>query len=168
MLTLAVITALPLAQVVRFRETRRPPASGATAGYRQLFGVFRVPRAKVWALAVVPLLWFSVGGATALVSPMLVDIGWSVAAVGVLTTTVAGASIVVALGVGVLVRRLGRRRMLLSACGFFVLALLALLPLATGRAGTGGVILGVVAMNAGYAAVTTLIYTGNMDLVARC
>lgn len=163
-LALALFTGLPAWQVWRYREPTRAPAPEARPGLGILLSVFRQPGVARWALVLLPLLWFGVTSAYALVTPMLVDAGWSLTRIGVLTTIVAGSiALLAALGSGAAVARWGRRTCLLWLAGIQVPAILALLPLA---AGTRSLVLAAVAvcvLNAAYAGMSTVVYTINMD-----
>jgi predicted MFS family arabinose efflux permease len=96
---------------------------------------------------------------------MMVDTGWSLTAIGVVTTIVAGAfTMAGAVGSGLLVRRWGRRRALFALSGVQALAVLALLPLAAGSREAALTVVVVCLVNVGFAAASTVIYTVNMDL----
>lgn len=162
---LAVFTLLPLLQILAFREpTRATPGPTSTRlGFRTIGSIFAVPGVVRWSLVILPLLWLGVGASYALATPMLVDAGWSLTAIGTLTTMVGGAvALATALGGGVLARRLGRKRSVLVLGGVQVLAIVGLLPLATGNGGAAGAV-AVVALNATYAAMSAVVYTINMD-----
>ena len=162
--TLAVLTALPILLVVRYPEPARDPDL-PRAGFRAIVTVFREPGVARWALLIMPLLWTGIGATYGLITPMLVDTGWSLAAIGVLTVVVAGGFAVVgAAGGGVLVRRYGRHRTLLGFGAGQVLMVLALLPLAAGSRETVLVAVALCLFNVAYAAASTVIYTINMDL----
>lgn len=160
--TLAVLTALPVWQVRRYAE---PPRRRAPAARGSLLTVFRTPGTARWALGLLPLLWTAVGAAYALVTPMLVDAGWSLTRVGLVTTVVGGGfAIAAATSSGLLVRRLGRRRALLAFSLAQVVAVLGLLPLTAGDAPVLVAGAAVCLMNAAYAATSTIVNTVNMDL----
>lgn len=163
-LTLAVLTALPIVAVWRYPEPDRP-ADAPRAGFGAIVSVFRAPGVARWALLILPLMWIGIGAGYALITPMMVDTGWSLTAIGVVTTIVAGGfAMAGALGSGVLVRRWGRRRTLLTFSGVQALAVLALLPLASGSREAVLTVVAVCLVNTGYAAAATVVYTVNMDL----
>lgn len=167
-LALALFTALPLAQVLRYREPARPAADGeARPGVRALVTVFHGPGVKPWALGLLPLLWIGVSAPYALIPPMLVDAGWSLSLIGLVLTVLAGGlAMVAALGGGELVRRWGRRRALRCFVAAQLVAVLALLPLTGGRAGWVATA-AVCGLNVAYAAVATVVGTVNMDFSRR-
>ncbi|MGL4743101.1 MAG: MFS transporter, partial [Dermatophilaceae bacterium] len=124
----------------------------------------RQPGAARWTFLVMPLLWLGIGAAYGLISPMLVDAGWSLERIGVVTVVVGGAvAIVAALAGGSLIARLGRRRALVVFSGVQVVAIAALLPLSRGSADTAVVLAAVALLNAGYAVTNTAVYTVSMD-----
>ncbi len=92
--------------------------------------VFKVPGVVRWAVFLLPLSWIGVTGGYALVTPMLVDAGWSAGRtgfiVGIIGSTVGGLA---AVGAGFLVKRLGRMRVLALS-----LVLRGFSPLALGHA----------------------------------
>ncbi|ONI91713.1 hypothetical protein ALI22I_07530 [Saccharothrix sp. ALI-22-I] len=111
-LTLTVATAIPAVQVARLREPRAPRQ--APPGFPVLASLFRQPGVARWALVVLPLTWAGIGGYFALLNPMLVDAGWSVSRIGLVTTVFGGMfAIAGALGAGSVLSRIGRRRALL-------------------------------------------------------
>ncbi|MGL5930241.1 MAG: MFS transporter [Dermatophilaceae bacterium] len=163
-LTLSVLTVIPTWQLLAYREPARP-AIARRAGYRDLVGVFRAPGVAVWALLLTPLLWLGVGASYALTTPMLVDAGWTLSEVGTLSTVVAGAvALVCALAGGALAKALGRRAALLVVGAVQVLAILALLPIASGADGRLLPAVSVCALNGSYAAISAVVYTVNMDM----
>ncbi|WP_375425082.1 MFS transporter [uncultured Friedmanniella sp.] len=162
--TLVVLTLLPTWLVLRYREPLRTDEPTSRPGYRDLLTVFRQPGVVRWSLVLLPVLWLGVGGSYALVTPMLVDAGWSLSRIGLTTTILAGSgALLAALGSGLLVRRFGRKPMMLVLGSVQVLAVLALLPLAGGRPSDLVATVAVCAMNAAYAAMSTVVYTINMD-----
>ena len=73
---LAVLTALPLSVLLRWREPEAIPAAPRSRGsFRALGSFFRQPGAARWALAVLPLYYLGIATAYPLVTPMLVDVG---------------------------------------------------------------------------------------------
>lgn len=166
-LTLALFTTLPIWQIVAYREPERPvrASDARPPGIRDVIGVFRDAGVRRWALLLMPLLWLGISAPYALLGPMLVDVGWSLTRIGLVTTVLAGSlAIPAAIASGTLVRSFGRRRALVTYSGMQVLAILLLLPLASGS--TAG-LLGTIAVcvfSMAYAAASTVINTINMDL----
>ncbi|WP_433604590.1 MFS transporter [Dactylosporangium sp. CA-139114] len=164
-LLMAALTAAGLFTVWRLREPERLDRLGGTgAAYRALLSVFGQPGARPWTFAVVTLLYVGAGAAWALVTPALVDAGWSEARIGTVTGVVVSIPAVVAgLVTGGLVGRFGRGRVLGVAGALLALAVLGLLPLLAGRAPAAGTIVALCAFMAAYTAVNVVIYTVNMD-----
>lgn len=108
---LAVVTAIPLISIATLREERvhRKVVPTAAEAFGALGGVLRQPGAALWALLIAPMGLSAVAIASGLTSPALIDAGWTVSQVGVLTGVVLGlAGIVGGLLGGVVIRRLGR------------------------------------------------------------
>lgn len=163
--TLAVLTGAGLVTVWRFREPpRTDPVPGAGAAYRALLSVFGQPGCRQWTFAVVTLIYIGSGAAWALVTPALVDAGWSQARVGMVTGVIVSIPAVVAgLVAGGFVTRVGRSRVLVGGGVLLAATTLGLLPLLTGRAPVGGTVVALSAFMAAYTAVNVVIYTVNMD-----
>lgn len=161
-LTLAVLSAVPVYFVRRYRE--EPPVEAPQRVQRQsALALFRQPGVARWALVITPLLSIGLPGAYSLLVPMLVDGGVSVGLVGLLTNGIGGViGIAAALIAGSLVNRLGRRRSLLIYALLQVVAVLTTLPLAT-AGGLGAAILAVVVINIANCALFVIMYTVNMD-----
>ncbi|SCL35739.1 Predicted arabinose efflux permease, MFS family [Micromonospora nigra] len=161
---LAAFTLLPAAQVWRHREPARPVAAGRV-GLGVLVSVFRVPGVARWALGLLPLFWIGISGAYSLVTPMLVDAGWSLSAIGTVVNVVGGVvAMLGAVGGGLLVRRLGRRRAMLAFGIAQLLAIAGLLPLALGSGGSTAAAVAAIGLSTAYAATSTVVNTINMDL----
>lgn len=130
---LAILTVLPVVPLARFSEP--PMIAPQQPTLRTALAVFRRPGVARWALVILPVSWVGVTTGYALVTPMLVDAGWSgdrvALIVGIAGSTAGGFA---ALGTGWLVRRLGRKQTLSLSCFSQALVLLALSPLALGHA----------------------------------
>lgn len=166
-LTLAVLTALPVWQIVAYREPERPmlPDDARPPGVRDVFTVFRDTGVRGWSLLLMPLLWLGASAPYALLAPMLVDVGWSLTRIGLVTTALAGSlAIPAAVGAGVLLRRIGRKRALMTYGGLQAVAIMLLLPLARGSGDAVLATSAVCAVSMAYAATSTVINTVNMDL----
>ncbi|MEE8603015.1 MFS transporter [Euzebya tangerina] len=167
MLLLAAMTATALVVVIRFREQDTPPlATPASLGvaYRSLRTVFHQPGAGRWALVVVPLLYLGVAVSYGLLTPALVDIGWSLTRIGVVLSLVA--SVPAAIGGfvgGALVSRYGRLVPVLAGSAIKVAATLALLPMFGGSRNDALIITAICVYLTSYSATTSVIYTVNMD-----
>ena len=112
---LAALTAAGLLTIVAFREPERADRPDTTGqAYRALFSVFGQPGCRRWTFGVVPLLYVGAGAAYALVSPALVDAGWSLARIGVVTGIVISVPAIVAgLAAGAVTSRIGRSGVLI-------------------------------------------------------
>lgn len=162
-LLLAALTATGLWAVVRYREpvrTDRP----ARPDYRGLLSVLGRPGCRQWTFVVVPLVYGGAGAVYALVSPALVDAGWSLARIGVVTgVVVSGPAIVAGLLAGRLVGRFGRTAVLVAGGVALVAASLLLLPLFGGNGSTALVVTVLSLFMAAYTAANVALYTVNMD-----
>jgi predicted MFS family arabinose efflux permease len=164
---LVLAVAVPIWQIVRFRES--PLARSRPPTVRQSYGVLHVlvrpGLVRRWALGVAPLFWLGIGAAYGLLTPMLVDAGWSLSRIG-LTVNGVGAVVAVAaaLVTGRLAARLGLRRCLHLAAGCQAIALLALLPVAAGSASTVVATVGVCLFEVAFAVAATAAGATAMNL----
>jgi predicted MFS family arabinose efflux permease len=162
---LSVLTGIGLLTIAVFRE---PERSGrpATAGqaYRALFSVFGQPGCRRWTFGVVPLLYVGAGAAYALVSPALVDAGWSLERIGVVTGIVVSVPAIVAgLAAGAVTSRIGRSGVLIVGGVSIALSTALLLPLMNGTAPATLTIAALCCFMAAYTVVNVVLYTVNMD-----
>ncbi|MFC4061905.1 MFS transporter [Planomonospora corallina] len=164
-LLLAALTALGLITVWRFREDPRTDrAPGLGPAYRALLSVFAQPGCRRWTFAVVTLVYIGSGAAWALVTPALVDAGWSESRIGIVTGVVVSIPAIVAgLVAGGFVSRAGRARVLVIGGALLAVATAGLLPLLSGQAPTLGTTVALSAFMAAYTGVNVVIYTVNMD-----
>ncbi|HUQ55225.1 MFS transporter [Lentzea sp.] len=161
--SLAVLTAIPLWPLARYREPEYADI-GERPGFRAVVTVFKVPGVVRWTLFLLPLSWIGVTGGYALVTPMLVDAGWSADRVGLIVgIAVSSVGGLAALGAGLLVKRLGRRRVLALSCGAQGLALLGFSPMALGHAPFLGTTVALCSFGAVYAAGSVAINAITMD-----
>ncbi|WP_422742134.1 MFS transporter [Micromonospora sp. WMMD754] len=162
---LAALTAVGLLVVWRFREPERTDrVVRIGAAYRALVSVFGQPGCRWWTFGVVPLVYVGAGMAYALVTPALVDAGWSLGRIGVVTGVVTSvpaiaAGLVAGLGVG----RFGRAGVLVAGGVTLALSTVALLPLMSGRAPLGGTVAALCFFLAAYTIANVVLYTVNMD-----
>lgn len=162
---LAGLTATGLLVVWRFREPDRvAKPAGTRQAYGALLSVLRQPGCRGWVLGVVPLLYMGAGAAYALVSPALVDAGWSLSRIGLVTGIVTSVPAVIAgLVAGGLVNRIGRSGVLLAGGASLAVATASLLPMLTGRAATGFTTVALCCFMAAYTVANVALYTVNMD-----
>jgi hypothetical protein len=163
-LVLAALTCVPVPFLVRFREPDQDVAAPDRVGWTTWIRFFRRPGHVRWALMALPLLTTGAGVAAAVLTPLLVDAGWSLSRIATVSVLGGGsAGVVAALGAGRLIRRVGVGRAVFAAGGLLLLGLLLMLPVATGIGGTAVIVLAVVAVPVASASVTTLVYTAAME-----
>lgn len=161
---MAAVLCVCLAQVVFFQE----PSSLSQerlprVPYPRIWRFWREPGMAGWALQVmiVPL---GVGMIFAMLSPMLVDIGWSIEAVGFTLNIVGSLVGLAAVAVtGLLIKHFGRRRVLIAAAFIQAVVVFSVLPLASGETDTALILPGVVLVFLIYNPVATVMLTGMMD-----
>ena len=166
-LVLAACTAVAMIAIIALREqvhlvrSDRPSLAEA---YRSMWTVFRQPGAAWWAFATVPLLYVGVSIGYALLTPALVDLGWSLTQIG-LTVTMLGSvpAILGALAGGWAIRRFGRRPTLLVGGVGAVVGTILLLPMFGGYRDDLTTTLAVCLYLGLYAVTSAVIFTVNMD-----
>lgn len=164
LLILAAGTALPLINILLHKEKPAPAdARSEKVNYKDLYRFFKRPNIGMWILVLFtfPL---AISLVYALISPMLVDIGWSLDKIGIVTNIVGSiASIIGAFCAGSLVHRLGRKRTVIIASLFGTLSLLGLFFPAQGNSNEFAIYASLIVMMAAYGANSTLIGTMMMD-----
>jgi predicted MFS family arabinose efflux permease len=163
LLCLAAATLLPLMQILRFRE---PPVEARDrAGFGSLVTLLRQPGTARWGLVLLPLMWAGIGGYFGVLTPMLVDLGWSLTRIS-LSVTVLGSLAAIAGGIaaGRVTARVGRARSLTLFGTAQLLAVMGLFPVAFGSGGHMFVAAVVIAIHLAYAAAVTTASTVCMDL----
>lgn len=166
LMVLAACTAISPLQLLWFREPHWGARTLRTGVLFSRFALFwRAPGRGRW---LVLLLLFPVGSgmAYAVITPALVDAGWSLNAIG-LTVNVAGSFIglATAMGTGWLMRRCTRHVALVGAALVQIIAVLAVL-LVTGNAGAGAAALGALLFFACYNPAAVVMATMMMDEAA--
>lgn len=163
MVLLAALTAIALVVVIAYREPTRE-VTVHRVGLREIVSVFRQAGCRRWTFVVVPLYYIGAAVGYAIVSPALVDAGWSLTRIGVVTGVVASVpAVAAALGAGWLVSRLGRTRVLVGGGALLALSLVGLLPLAFGATSLGLTAVALCFFMAAYAVANVVVYTINMD-----
>ncbi|MCW5708994.1 MFS transporter [Shinella sp.] len=161
-LLMAGVLAACFVQILFFREPQ-VPASLAAAGYGRIWRVWARPGMAGWAalMVIVPL---GIGMIFAMLSPMLVDIGWPLEAVG-FTLNIVGSlvGLLAVFGAGLLIRRFGRKRMLVAAAFAQAAIILSVLPLAGGARETLLIVPGLVLVFLIYNPIATVMLTIMMD-----
>lgn len=163
---LAALSLLPLLTLRLLDEPgtahpRTPPNGPAAAA---LIGLLRQPRALWWMGAIVPLTWGGIMLSHSLLAPLLIDRGWRLDQLSLLTSVAAGAAgILGALGGGWLARRCTRRHVLLAAGAGQFAATAFLYPVTIGNAGAAAVA-ATLCLGAARGVTNTIIFTVSMDL----
>ncbi|MEU8422250.1 MFS transporter [Micromonospora sp. NPDC048835] len=162
---LAAMTAVGLLVVWRFREPPRTDrVERVGTAYRALLSVFGQPGCRTWTFGVVPLVYVGAGMAYALVTPALVDAGWSLGRIGVVTGVVTSVPAIVAgLVAGLGIGRFGRAGVLVVGGVALTVSTVLLLPLMNGRAPLGGTVAALCCFMAAYTVANVVLYTVNMD-----
>jgi len=167
MVVLALGVAVPLVQLVWFREPvpagGRDQVGGLWAQTRRLVLVWRQPGGGAWLVLLVayPL---GIGLVYYLATPMLVDAGWSLERIGFVMNVVGSLiGVASALVAGILVRLLGRRRMLVAVAVAQGLVLMTFLIPATGHTGPFAVTGPLCLLFLIYSPVATILCTLMMD-----
>ena len=130
---LAAATMLPLLNIWRYQEPSPTKDSVVpTVSYRDLTGFFKRPQAFGW-MAIVMTYTLGISSAYALISPMLVDMNWSLDRIG-FATSILGAiiSIIGAVSAGIIMHYVERKLAMLFANVLVGIAVIALLPIAHG------------------------------------
>ncbi|MDM4719546.1 MFS transporter [Micromonospora sp. WMMA1363] len=162
---LATLTATGLLVVWRFREPDRTDrVVRIGVAYRALLSVFRQPGCRWWTFGVVPLVYVGAGMAYALITPALVDAGWSLGRIGVVTGVVTSVPAIVAgLVAGLGIGRFGRSGVLVAGGAALAVSTMLLLPLMNGRAPLAGTVAALCCFLAAYTIANVVLYTVNMD-----
>ena len=162
---LSVLTGIGLVTIALFREPERSGRPDTTGqAYRALFSVFGRPGCRRWTFGVVPLLYVGAGAAYALVSPALVDAGWSLERIGVVTGVVISVPAIVAgLAAGAVTSRIGRSGVLIVGGVAIAMSIALLLPLMNGSAPATLTIVALCCFMAAYTVLNVVVYTVNMD-----
>lgn len=167
LLAMASFLALPVVPALRYREPAPAPDERPrrTVDYGAIARFFTRPGTAAWLVA---LTMFRAGemGAQTMLNPMLVDLGYELEEIG-LMLGVAGsfAALAGALAGGAWIRRVGRKRSLVTFVGLEAIAAAIYATLASGAAGTATVWIGAMAMPLAGGMATAALYTQMMD---RC
>ncbi len=164
-LLMAAVLCACLVQILFFKE---PSIGGGgvvqqRVPYSRIWRIWREPGMGTWALLmmIVPL---GVGMIFAMLSPMLVDIGWSLEAVGFTLNIVGSLVGLAAVSVtGVLIKKFGRRPILIATAFIQAAIILSVLPLASGSTALAMILPGVVLVFLIYNPVATVMLTIMMD-----
>lgn len=168
---LVLCTATAMIPVLRYREPAHADLSVKRPRIGDMFGVLGQPGAKLWGLVAVPMVSLGSAAVWSLVTPALVDAGWSLARIGLVTSVVASIpALVAALLGGALSRRWGRAPTMLLGAVIQLLGGLSLIPIITGYGGFPAGLTAVLAVFgtclvlSGYTVMNTGIYAVNLNL----
>lgn len=162
---LAVLTLVPW-PFLRNARGLDSGRGGVRIGLADWVSFFRIGTARRWSLTGLPLLLIGIGLGSAVITPMLVDGGWSAGRVGTLSVMLGGAvSIVCALACGALIDRIGERRAIVAFAAVQAVALAAMLPVAAAsNPGTAIALVAIVGLGAGQVCILTLAQSVAMRL----
>jgi predicted MFS family arabinose efflux permease len=161
---LAVLTAIPLPLLLRYREPPRAASQRVAVTPGAAIGFFRQPGAARWALVVMPLYYLGIACGYPLVTPMLVDAGWGLDRIGTVLLVGGGTVMIVgALAGGSVLGIVGRRTALVLFGSLQVAAAIALLPLTRPQPAVAVVLAAVALLHLAYAVTGTAIFTVSMD-----
>jgi MFS family permease len=164
LLILAAGTAIPLVNILRHQEQPAPAdLREEKVGFKDLLRFFRRPGTGRWVLI---LLIYGLGISISypLINPMLVDLGWSLNQIGIVTNIVGSvAAIGGAAAAGWLVQRLGRKPAMLLTGAFGALSTGGLYVPAQGANSMAIIYSTVGLMMLAYGANSTILATMMMD-----
>lgn len=164
-LCLAAVYLVPLAVLARFAEPPAPPAEERPAPWWVLVTFFRQRRSVVWTLGVIPLVLLGDWLVGSLVSPMLLAAGWTSERIAaVLFTAATGAQVLASLVTGVLINRVGRRRVVVVIGVTGAAASAVMLPVSLGYGALWPVACALVVVTACYGAKMTWISTVSLGM----
>jgi predicted MFS family arabinose efflux permease len=166
MVVLAAGTALPLTMVLRNAEPPgSPSAEEVRPGLRDIVRLFQRPGMGGW-LATASLFFLGIGLAYALLTPLLVDAGWSLGRIAFAVNVVGSVAGVAGAWLGGwLIDRSGRRRALLTTALASAASVALLLLPAAGMTSTGVIWTAVTIAMAAYGATSTAV---NCTVMDRC
>lgn len=162
--SLAVLSLLPMAVIVALRGLAEVPGGQERPSWRSVGRLLSRPGVTPWMGAIVPLVWGGVMLPQALLGPLLVDRGWQLDVIGLLTSVLGGAAgIAGAALAGRYAGRVGRARVLAGSVALQALATLGILPLIwSGSWPVAVIVVGVLGIARGV--VNTVVFTVSMDL----
>lgn len=161
---LAGLTAVPLLNIILYTEAPAPADfREQRVGYKDMIRFFRRPGIGRW-VPILLLYQAAISTAYALLSPMLVDIDYSLDRIGILINVYGSiASIIGAFAVGSVVQRMGRKWSMLLASSLEFVSILGLIPLSLGFRNTGLIYSTAMLSLVSYGAKYTVFSTVMMD-----
>ncbi|MEM7331128.1 MAG: MFS transporter [Chloroflexota bacterium] len=164
LLILAASTAIPLLNILRFKENKYFIKQEAeSVSYADIINFFRRPGMGRW---VVIIMTYPLGlaAANALYNPMLVDLGWSLDRIGIVINVVGAVSAIIGAAiVGLLIHRLDRKLIMLVASGLTGVAALTMFSPATGTNNPTTIYVSIFLLMFAFGASNTIITTMMMD-----
>jgi predicted MFS family arabinose efflux permease len=158
----ALLTAMPLPLLLRYREPPTPSRSSVLS--RRSGGFFRQPGAALWAFVVMPVYYLGIASAYPLITPILVDAGWSLERIGAVLVLGGGTAVILgALAGGVVLATAGRCRALVLFGLVQVVAAGGLQPLTQPQPGPVLVLAEVALLHLAYGLTGTVIFALSMD-----
>ncbi len=169
MAVLAVGVLFPLFQILAFREsvdTTANPTETLWSHARRLWMFWRRPGRGRW-FGLLMLYPFGLAMVYYLITPMLVDAGWSLDRIGFALNVVGSLiGLAAAMATGWLIRRAGRRRVLIWVAVAQVVAVASFLTLANGLAQISVVAVSLILLFLIYSPMATVLCTMMMDRVS--
>lgn len=169
MIALAVMSAIPLPFVLRWKEAETTGHLEAPkVAFADIRTFFTRPGVVRWAVVVLPLYVFGGTAAYNIMRPMLTDAGWSEERLGLVVVVGGGiAGILAGLAGGIAISSLGRRRGFLILGLVQILAAAATVALSLNRESMALSLAVTVLGNAGFAAASAVVFTISMDLTRQ-
>lgn len=165
-LTLAAFSLIALPFILTWNEpSRETDAQRVHISLKDILSLFRSPKVRRWCFIVMPSYALGFTIAYNLVRPLLVEAGWDETKIG-LYVVIAGSAfgIVGGIAAGALISRIGRHRAIAWLGMLQVLATACIIPPALGYTQEWVIFVAVALGNAGFAALSAVIFTLSMDL----
>jgi predicted MFS family arabinose efflux permease len=160
----ALLTAMPLPLLLRYREPPALSPSRPPVLPRRTRSFFRQPGAVLWAFVVMPVYYLGIASAYPLITPILVDAGWSLERIGVVLVLGGGTSVILGALAGGLVLGTAGRRLALVLFGLVqVVAAAGLQPLTRPEPDLVIVLAEVALLHLAYGLTGTAIFALSMD-----
>lgn len=180
MFLLALMTTIPLLMISRYKEQGMPSVYGSVLphlnssnsiarttggrGYLRALEFLTKRENLSWILTLIAFS-ISISAVATLLTPMLVDFGWSLQHIGIATNIIGPISGVLgAFSAGSILLRMFKRKTSILICGLFMVVAIATLLLPAGGYSSLFIIYGViVCVYFGYGMMVTVFYTVMMD-----
>jgi MFS family permease len=157
-----VLAAIPLA--ANRRLSIAPKEAGERAHPADFLLFFA--RRTIWRqIGFLVIYYAGIIGTLSVLRPWLVDLGYSMTEIGVMSMAGTGTAFVLSFPIGLLVRRIGRHRARLSFAVFTLLTLIYFLFLSWSTPSTAALYVGVMLLWSSYGMSSVVVYTTAMDCV---